>query len=237
MSFLPLREPEHRVKSTTHIPASFLRASQDCDILVHIYGVSCLAWPWASLLSACLVSQCQHPVSHRCVRASEQTLHPLTSYCYMHGLQEICVEAVVLCRCPAKTPPGMAPVALAANSLSPSQLFKRYNHALKNSPIGTKSLTCMAAYGTGDVLAQVAFSKQKSPLRKLAGIDGSRTARMALYGLMWCGPAGHGFYSVLDKVRRCAPLTCTQLAWQTAIFATGEWLQVRRPRTHVNHLP
>jgi hypothetical protein len=67
--------------------------------------------------------------------------------------------------------------------------------------VATKSQTCMAAYAIGDLLSQVSGGKARSLHHKLTSIDLMRTARMALYGLLWCGPAGHSFYGYLDKVR------------------------------------
>jgi hypothetical protein len=100
-----------------------------------------------------------------------------------------------------RTPPGMAAVSFALHFSSPSRLWQRYNLALKSSPIATKSLTCMSAYGVGDIIAQISFSKAARVADRITDVDAVRTARMALYGLLWCGPAGHAFYAGLDKVR------------------------------------
>ena len=59
----------------------------------------------------------------------------------------------------------------------------------------------MAAYVIGDISAQLASSRARRFPDKLTQLDVARTGRMALYGLMWCGPAGHRFYRWLDKVR------------------------------------
>jgi hypothetical protein len=82
----------------------------------------------------------------------------------------------------------------------PARLWRGYNNALKSQPIVTKSLTCAAAFAVGDVMAQVCTRPAKFD-RLLASLDAMRTARLALFGLMWSGPTGHAFYSWLDKVR------------------------------------
>lgn len=77
---------------------------------------------------------------------------------------------------------------------------RRYLNSLQTSPIATKSITCLAAFLIGDVSAQVASSRARRLEERLATIDAGRTLRMALFGLVWSGPAGHHFYKWLDKV-------------------------------------
>lgn len=57
----------------------------------------------------------------------------------------------------------------------------------------------MAAYVVGDLTAQLSNSKVERVDRRLASIDVMRTVRMALYGLLWSGPAGHIFYGQLER--------------------------------------
>ena len=83
----------------------------------------------------------------------------------------------------------------------PARLWRGYNQSLTTSPVMTKSLTAMAACGLGDCIAQISSSKAPTLDRRFACLDGLRTARMALFGLLWTGPSGHVFYGVLDQVR------------------------------------
>ena len=101
----------------------------------------------------------------------------------------------------ASSPRGMVATPLALNATSVSRAWRKYNVSLRTSPLATKAVTCMAAYAVGDLTAQIASSKAQRLDRRLAAIDVSRTTRMALYGLLWCGPACHAFYSHLDRVR------------------------------------
>lgn len=92
----------------------------------------------------------------------------------------------------------MPAVALAL-TLHPKRVWLRYNGALKQSPLRTKSLTCAAAFALGDTLAQLS-SKQGGLVRRVSELDVARSARMAGFGLLFAGPAGHNFYSWLDQV-------------------------------------
>eukprot|EP00892_Ulva_mutabilis_P011805 jgi/Ulvmu1/8998/UM005_0089.1 len=82
----------------------------------------------------------------------------------------------------------------------PARLWRGYNQSLTNSPVMTKSLTAMAACGLGDCIAQISSSKAPTLERRFACLDALRTARLALFGLLWTGPSGHVFYGVLDKI-------------------------------------
>lgn len=82
----------------------------------------------------------------------------------------------------------------------PARLWRGYNQSLSTSPVMTKSLTAMAACGLGDCIAQVSSSKAPTLERRFASLDALRTARLALFGLLWTGPSGHVFYGVLDKI-------------------------------------
>jgi Mpv17 / PMP22 family len=96
--------------------------------------------------------------------------------------------------------------------LYPTRLWRGYNRALKSSPVMTKSVTCMAAYALGDAIAQFATCKAPTVEKRIMSMDVFRTARLALFGLLWSGPTGHAFYRWLDKVRvDCKVCSCVSL--------------------------
>jgi Mpv17 / PMP22 family len=97
---------------------------------------------------------------------------------------------------------GMAASARVLH-LHSARLWQGYNASLKSNPIATKSLTCATAYAVGDTIAQLSTSRQHSLPRRLAALDPVRTARLALFGLLWTGPTGHVFYNWLERVRLC----------------------------------
>ena len=92
----------------------------------------------------------------------------------------------------------MAASLIRFNSVS--RAWRKYNISLKQSPIATKAVTCATAYAIGDLTAQVASKKAISLPRRIASVDTLRIVRAAIYGLLWCGPACHTFYSRLDQV-------------------------------------
>lgn len=101
-------------------------------------------------------------------------------------------------------PDPIAPAHMVARAqvaiYHPARLWRGYNQSLSTSPVMTKSLTAMAACGLGDCIAQISTNKAPTLDRRLAGVDALRTARLALFGLLWTGPSGHVFYGVLDKI-------------------------------------
>lgn len=101
-------------------------------------------------------------------------------------------------------PDYIAPAHMVARAqvaiYHPARLWRGYNQSLSTSPVMTKSLTAMAACGLGDCIAQMSTNKAPTLERRFAGLDALRTARMALFGLLWTGPSGHVFYGVLDQV-------------------------------------
>lgn len=78
----------------------------------------------------------------------------------------------------------------AALTATVESLWTAYNRSLVSSPLLTKSLTCTAGFGLGDLLAQ--------SLGKAPEFDWERFARMAVYGTVVGGPMGHYWYNFLD---------------------------------------
>jgi hypothetical protein len=85
--------------------------------------------------------------------------------------------------------------------LHSARLWQGYSEALTSHPISTKALTCATAYAVGDTIAQLSSTRQHSLPRRLLALDAVRTARLAMFGLLWTGPTGHVFYSWLERVR------------------------------------
>lgn len=108
----------------------------------------------------------------------------------------------------------------------PARLWRGYNQSLTTSPVMTKSLTAMAACGLGDCIAQISSSKAPTLERRFACLDALRTARLALFGLLWTGPSGHVFYGVLDKVRHPPMGQVHSLCKMLQIHQTHKSLQI-----------
>jgi hypothetical protein len=120
--------------------------------------------------------------------------------------------APVACTCPAHQGSGCVVHAgrqlrsdMAAGArvlhLHSARLWQGYNEVLKTHPVSTKALTCATAYAVGDTIAQLSSTRQHSLPRRLLALDAVRTARLAMFGLLWTGPTGHVFYSWLQRVR------------------------------------
>lgn len=93
-----------------------------------------------------------------------------------------------------------ADMVIALRAMHPRALWAGYNEALQQKPISTKALTCMAGFAIGDGIAQLTTQKRGGFVQRLGNMDGYRTAKMAMFGLVWSGPVGHYWYNLLDKI-------------------------------------
>ncbi|KAK9805989.1 hypothetical protein WJX73_001108 [Symbiochloris irregularis] len=70
--------------------------------------------------------------------------------------------------------------------------WRRYQRELSHQPLRTKALTSCALAGLSDLAAQKVHAQ--------GSIRWSRTGLMALYGLLWTGPAGHYWQNFVQKL-------------------------------------
>lgn len=82
---------------------------------------------------------------------------------------------------------------LARGASACSSAWTSYQEAIKTSPIKTKALTSFVGLIISDCIAQASDSSG-------AAYDLLRTARMATFGILWHGAAGHFWYKLLDQV-------------------------------------
>ncbi len=83
-----------------------------------------------------------------------------------------------------------------------SALWSAYNKLLTSHPVLTKACTSFTGFTAGDALAQKFVEPADAPY------DYKRTAKLATFGFLFHGPAGHHFYRFLDsKLAGTAPKT------------------------------
>ena len=85
-----------------------------------------------------------------------------------------------------------------ANALVVSGWFNAYSNALATYPIRTNAVLSGSLCAIGDVLAQGV--ELKLDVGEAKSYSGLRTARMATYGTLVCGPLLYGWYSSLHFV-------------------------------------
>eukprot|EP00638_Chattonella_subsalsa_P007151 CAMPEP_0117735494 /NCGR_PEP_ID=MMETSP0947-20121206/1341_1 /TAXON_ID=44440 /ORGANISM="Chattonella subsalsa, Strain CCMP2191" /LENGTH=193 /DNA_ID=CAMNT_0005550551 /DNA_START=72 /DNA_END=650 /DNA_ORIENTATION=- len=72
-----------------------------------------------------------------------------------------------------------------------SSVWDSYNNVLEEKPILTKACTSLVGFSVGDILAQKFVDKANK-------MDWTRMARLASFGFLIHGTAGHFFYGWLD---------------------------------------
>ncbi|KAF8647545.1 hypothetical protein AX16_006634 [Volvariella volvacea WC 439] len=80
-----------------------------------------------------------------------------------------------------------------------ASLLRAYNAALLKRPMLAQSVTAMALFGLGDVIAQQAVEK------KGKNHDFMRTARLSFYGGAMFGPALTIWYQFLNRLKFASP--------------------------------
>eukprot|EP00884_Botryococcus_braunii_P013261 jgi/Botrbrau1/21936/Bobra.0249s0059.1 len=70
--------------------------------------------------------------------------------------------------------------------------LKRYLKQLQKNPVRTKAITAASLFGTSDIVAQL--------LTRSSSYNWRRTVAIALYGLIWSGPAGHFWQQLVERV-------------------------------------
>ncbi|KAL4422648.1 hypothetical protein ABPG75_008845 [Micractinium tetrahymenae] len=72
--------------------------------------------------------------------------------------------------------------------------WRRYLQQLEKRPLKTKAVTAGVLAGVSDLLAQRLSGSTG------AGINWRRTLAIALYGVVWSGPAGHFWQQILERL-------------------------------------
>jgi peroxisomal membrane protein 2 len=77
------------------------------------------------------------------------------------------------------------------------EVWEAYNHALELHPLIVKSVTASIILGLGDFAGQAVQNLQVTDSSK-KGVDYSRAARFAIFGLVLQAPWNHYYYLLLD---------------------------------------